>query len=92
MPPPYWEYEGQVVLDEVSKAPPAVRTDFIILLDKLTKNPRDKRYGVRPLRTAAGGYTAPFDAAVLVYQVLADYGRIRLLLVAWEGGTPDKGE
>jgi hypothetical protein len=39
--------------------------------------------GVRPLKASPGGYTAPFDDALLVYRVLADYPRIELLMVAW---------
>jgi hypothetical protein len=82
-----WEFYGQSVLDEIAKAPQDVREDFARLMDRLTWNPR-RATGVRPLRTEPGGFTALFDEAILVYQVLADYPRIHLLLLVW---TPSTG-
>ncbi len=83
MPAFRWEVYGEPVLDEIAEAPLEVRQDFARLLDQLTRNPRHRRASVRPLRAAPGGYSAPFDDALLVYQVLADYPRIHLLLVVW---------
>ena len=83
MPPFRWDFAGEAVLHEVDKAPPEVRTEFALLMDRLTRNPRDRRAGVRPLKAAPGGHTAPFDQAILVYRVLADYPRIELLHVVW---------
>ncbi len=82
MRPNLWDFYGEAVLKEVANAPPQVRADFVRLMNRLTTNPRRAR-GVRPLRTEPAGFTAPFDDALLVYQVLADYPRIHLLLVAW---------
>jgi hypothetical protein len=50
----------------------------------LTRNPRDRQAGVRPLKTEPGGYTAPFDDALLVYQVLRDFPCIQLRMVRWD--------
>ena len=36
------------------------------------------RVGVKPLRTKPGGYTAPFNDALLAYEVQPDYPRIHL--------------
>ncbi len=82
MRPNLWEFYGEAVLSEVAKARPQVREDFVRLMNRLTTNPRQGR-GVRQLRTEPGGFTAPFDDALLVYQVLADYPRIHLWLVVW---------
>jgi hypothetical protein len=78
-----WDFHGPEVLDEVAKAPKDVREDFARLMDRLTLDPRSRRAGVRPLRTEPGGFTAPFDDALLVYRVLRDYPRMQLLLLVW---------
>lgn len=72
MPEFRWEYQGEGILEEISPAP------------MLTRNPRDRQAGVRPLKTEPGGYTAPFDDALLVYQVLRDFPCIQLRMVRWD--------
>lgn len=84
MPKPLrWEIAGEATLAQVAQAPQEAKRDFKRLLDRLTRNPRDRRAGVLPLKSRPGGYTAPFDDALLVYSVLADYPRIELLLIVW---------
>lgn len=83
MPPFRWDFHGEGVLDEIARAPVEVREDFARLLGALVRNPRDPKAGVKPLKSAPGGFTAPFDDALLVYQVLKDYPRMQLLLVRW---------
>ena len=65
----------------MNRTPLAVRQDFFRLMQRLSRNPYDPTVGVRPLRTKPSGYTAPFDDALLAYEVQPDYPRIHLVLV-----------
>lgn len=87
MPAFRWDFHGEGVLEEVAKQTAEVREDFAKLMDRLTRNPRNQRVGVKPVMTTPGGFTAPFDDALLVYEVFADYPRIHLLLVVWTQST-----
>ncbi len=68
---------------QMNRAPLEVRQAFARLMDQLTLNPYDSMVGVQPLRTRPNAYTAPFDDALMVYEVQPDYPRIHLLLVVW---------
>jgi hypothetical protein len=83
VPPFRWDFHGDEVRQEILRASPEAREDFRRLLNLLVRNPRSQEIGAKPLRSKPGGYTAPFDDALLVYQVFADYPRIQLLLVRW---------
>ena len=78
-----WEFYGEGVLAEIAKAPQDVKEDFYQLMDRVTRSPRRSK-GVIRLQGTAGGFMAPFDDGWLVYQVLADYPRIHLLMVVWD--------
>jgi hypothetical protein len=73
----------------MAMSPIEVRQDFARLMSRLVLNPRDTKAGVKQLKTAPGGFTAPFDDALLVYQILRDYPRIQLLLVRWDVSAAD---
>lgn len=93
MPPPFrWTYSGNAVLHEVAQAPIDAREDFTVLMYRLAKNPRDKAAGALPSRDGTpGGWTAPFDDALLFYQVLADHPHFYLLLVRWNQARGQEG-
>lgn len=81
---PRWTYSGKAVLHEIRTAPPDVQEDFATLLYQLTRNP-EGRAGALPSRDdTPGGWTAPFDSAMLFYQVLADHPHLYLLLIRWD--------
>lgn len=82
--PQYYVSDDGDVVAEVKSKPVEVRADFAELLDRLIANPHDARAGVREVKDRRPrAYTAPFDSALLMYSVTADYPCIRLLLVRW---------
>lgn len=86
-----WYYlsdDGDVVA-EARKAPDQVRADLAELLDRLIVNPKDGRVGVMELRGDDWpAYTAPFDRAILLFSLTADYPCIRLLQITWLDDPP----
>jgi hypothetical protein len=87
-----WGFHGESVLQQIRTASPNAQEDFRVLMYRLMKDPTSKDAGVLPLRygiarpwgrTIPGTYTAPFDDALLVYEVLADYPQLNLLAVRW---------
>jgi hypothetical protein len=65
-------------------ASPEEREQFFALLDHLAVNPTDPMVGVAPVRDdLPQTYTAPFDFAVVMFQVLADYPVIWVAQITW---------
>ena len=72
------------MLDEIAGASGDVQEDFYRLMYELTKHPKRQRTGALPMKDATpNGWSAPFDHALLYYQVLKDHPRIDLLSIRW---------
>ena len=70
------------VLERVDQMPLTDRIELAELMARIRVSPRDPEAGVRPMiQGAPQSYTAPFDRALLLYQVLADHPVIHLLQI-----------
>ena len=81
------------ILPEAKSWSLILRTQFYSLVEKMAANPNASGLGVRPLKLGThppgGWYSAPFDRALLIFQMMADFPLIRLLYVTWlDGGPP----
>jgi len=74
--------EGRVK-KALAGAPVDVQEQFYVLLERLSLNPTDRKLGVLQTEDAPATYTAPFDAALLTYQVLADHPVIWVAQITW---------
>jgi hypothetical protein len=78
----HYSLRGDNVLQRIS-ARPEVWDDWLALADQLTGSPRTAGDSIRDFDALPSTYTAEFDAAVLMYQVMADYPIVELLQVTW---------
>lgn len=79
-----WAFYGESALKRIRDSAPDVQEDFYVLMYELTKDPHRAGLGILPLKDGPGGqYSAPFDKAVLIFEVLADHPWIHLLFVHW---------
>jgi len=93
--PSHYEVVGPGVLDYVDAfAPDAVYDAFYDLVERLMVGPYPDDapdLGIMPFRDPAkpNGFTAPFDAGLLAYQVMRDQPVIKLVDVFWMADDDD---
>jgi len=89
-----YTYHGEKVLSEIDDAPDRIKRDFVAVAESLSENPYGTSIGVRPLKGLTFTpqmYSAPFDDALLVFQVMADHPIILLIHVTRvDGQRPRK--
>jgi hypothetical protein len=84
-----YTYHGDQVLEEIDAAPDRIKRDFVSVIESLAENPFGTSIGVRPLKGldfSPQMYSVPFDDALLVFQVMADYPIILLVHITWRAG------
>lgn len=60
-----------------------VQEEFYILMERLTRNPKDPELAIVPSKDAPGTYSAPFDDGLVEYQILADHPWLWVSRIAW---------
>jgi hypothetical protein len=77
------------VTDALREAPQEIEAEFLTLLEALERNPKPVPKSLLRIMefkdpsSLRGGFTAPFDDGLLLYQVMADYPIVKLVQVTW---------
>jgi hypothetical protein len=50
-----------------------VQEEFYVLMERLSRNPKDPELAITPSKDAPETYSAPFDESLAEYQILADH-------------------
>jgi hypothetical protein len=79
-----YQIRGEETLQRIHERP-EVWNDWLILAEGLSEDPRNPAVGdpLRDTEARPGTYSASFDEAVLLYQVMADFPIVELLQVTW---------
>jgi hypothetical protein len=86
-----YTYHGDQVLEEIDATPARIKREFVAVIESLAENPFGTSIGVHPLKGldfSPQMFSVPFDGALLVFQVMADYPVILLVHITWLDGHP----
>jgi len=67
----------------LAKATEDVQEEFFVLMERLSRNPRDPEIAIVLSRDAPATYTAPFDDGLVEYQILADHPWLWVSRIIW---------